>query len=535
MSTRSRGRSRAFSFAGLLVALALIITGCSSDEPASEGTETTAAGTETTAAGTETTAAGTETTTTGAEMPSGELVVAGPAAPISLDPHGAEAMEDPTLIAGAHIFDTLVKLAANGVEPSLATSWSNPDDVTWEVTIRDDVTFHNGDSLTSADVKASIERVIAEGGPFASFWSVLDSVDTPDDTTVVITTTAPFGGMMTNLSLLPIVPAGASDFANPVGSGPFMVESFTSGESLVLAANQDYWGGAPQVAKLTFRSIPEVSSRITALLNGEIDFTWGLPPDQFGEVQDASNVTFVTADSYQHYYQWFNSSREPFTDPDVRRALAYAVDWDSIIADLFGDSGVRARAPIPEAVFGFAPNELYTYDPAMARQLLADAGYPDGFDANMQFASGSAPLIRELGQAMASDWAEVGVNVELLEKEVGQWVEDLLALNWDMNLGFNVTLTGDANFTTGRLYTCAAERTGYCSEELDAKIAEAQATIDDDARAEIWGEAGAIIWNEAVGLFPMDVKANYAYRDTVTGFTPSASGNPVFTAVSIEE
>ena len=136
---------------------------------------------------------------------------------------------------------------------------------------------------------------------------------------------------------------------------------------------------------------------------------------------------------------------------------------------------------------------------------------------------------------MISQWAEVGITVEPQEKEIAQWVEDLLALNWDNNVAFNVTLTGDADFTIGRLYPCAANRTGYCDDELDAVIAEAQSTLDDEARAALWAEASKLIWDNAVGIMIMDVDANYAYRDQVQGFEPNPTGNPTFTTVSIAQ
>jgi peptide/nickel transport system substrate-binding protein len=339
------------------------------------------------------------------------------------------------------------------------------------------------------------------------------------------------------MSLLSVTPASLSDtadfFLKPVGSGPFMVDSFTPSESLTLVKNPDYWGGAPTLDRIVFRDIPEVSSRVTALSTGEIDFTWGLPADQLATVQGDSALTVTTAPSYAHYYQWFNASHEPFDDPNVRRAMIHALDLKSITEGLFPGIGAVAQAPIQPPVFGFQAQTPYAYDPDLAKSLLAEAGFPDGFTTSMQWSSTCCPQIRELAQAMISQWAEIGVTVEPQEKEQAQWVEDLLALNWDMNVAYNVTLTGDANFTIGRLYTCKANRTGYCDETLDATIAEAQSTIDDAQRAALWGEAGKQIWDEAVGTFIMDVDQNYAYRNTVTGFEPNPTGNPNFTSVSI--
>lgn len=465
------------------------------------------------------------------------LTVAGPVPIVDLDVHGPNAVEDPTTIAANHIFDTVVKHEGDGYVPSLASEWTTTDDLTWTFTIRDDVTFSDGTPLTAADVKASIERVVALEGPLAPLWATLATVEAPDPTTLVVTTSEPFGGMLTNMSLLYVTPAAqtANDgfFLAPIGSGPFTVAAFEPGESLTLAARPDHWGGAPTIGSLVFKQIPEVSSRVTALTTGEIDFTWGLPPDQVPQLEGQDGITVTTAPSLAHYFQWFNSSRKPFDDPKVRQAMWHAIDAQTIVDALFPGMGTLAQAPIQPPVFGFAANTPYSYDPELAKQLLAEAGYPDGFTTSMQWSATCCVNIRELAQVLIDQWAEIGVMVEPQEKEQAQWVEDLLALNWDMNVGYNVTLTGDANFTIGRLYTCAANRTGYCSEELDALIAKARSTLDDTERADIWAEAGAYIWDNALGITLMDVNQNYAYGSRVTGFTPNDTGNPVFTNVTL--
>lgn len=459
------------------------------------------------------------------------LVVAGPATALSLDPYGDQAMEDATLVVGAHIYDTLVRYVDGEVEPSLATSWTNPDETTWLFELRDDVTFHDGSAFTASAVEQAVEAVRAGEGPLAPLWAPVDTVTALSDTELEITTFAPFGGIPVNLSMLPIAAPGGGE--DGVGTGPFTVSDFAPGERLVLAANEDYWGGAPELAGIEFRNIPEQSSRVTALINDEIDLTWGLSPDQFSNLESTDGIEFLTESSYQHYYGWFNAQRAPFDDQRVRQAMIMAVDWDGIMSSLFPGVAQRAEAPIPSSVFGFAPNEVYPYDPDAARDLLAEAGVPDGFATSMQYNITCCSQIEELAQAIASDLAEVGVQVEVLPKETGAWVEDLLALNWDINLANNVTVTGDANFTIGRLYTCAANRTGTCDADLDALITAAQGTLDEQERAALWGEAGAYIWEQAIGVFPFDIDQNYAYRSEVTGFTPGGSGNPVFTGVTL--
>lgn len=457
------------------------------------------------------------------------LVVAGPATALALDPYGDQAMEDATLVVDGHIYDTLVKYEDGEAKPSLALSWSNPDDLTWVFELRDDVTFHDGTPFTGADVEAAYQSV---GAGLASLFAPFESVTALSDFEVEVTTKAPFGGVPVVLSMLPITKKGQA--GDGVGTGPFSVASFAPGENLVLQRYDDYWGEPAGVEKIEFRNIPEESSRVTALLNGEIDLTWGLSPDQFTDVEDADGVEFITAPSYQHYYAWFNAQHEPFDDPLVRQAMIHAVNWDAIMESLFPGVAQRATAPIPSTVFGYAENPLYEYSPELATELLTEAGFPDGFSTSMQYSITCCSQIEELAQAVAADLAKVNVTVDVQGKEVGTWVEDFLALDWDINIANNVAVTGDANFTIGRLYPCAANRTGFCSPELDALIAQAQSTIDDGERAALWGQAGALIWDQAIGTFPFDVDQNYAFRSNVVDFDPGASGNPTFTSVRLE-
>ncbi len=466
------------------------------------------------------------------------LTVANPMSVASIDPHGPGSGDRPTITVAQHVFDSLVVRDGSEFVPSLAASWTNDDPNVWRVELVEGAVFHDGSPVTAADVVASYERLIELKGPLASTWAAVESVVADGDRTVVFTTTTPLGTFLSNLALLYIAPAALMNepdfFLKPIGSGPFVVESFTPGDRTVLVKNEDYWGEKAQVDKLVIREIPEVSSLIAALETGEVDLTWGIAPDQLPNLLSNSDVTVESMPSFQYFMNWFNSSREPFTNPEVRRALWHAVDVQSLVEDLFPEAANVASAPIPSTVFGWSEQAEYEYNPELARKLLADAGYPNGFDAGLDLSVGGGPQIRLIAQTMISDWAEVGVNVELKEKERAVWLEDLLALNWDMNLLINSVLTGDADFTLGRLYPSAANRTGYANAELDEILAAAKQTVDQAERQKLYDRANQIIWDDAVGIFPMELLANYAWRDRVVGFTPDANETPRFTSVTVE-
>ena len=183
-----------------------------------------------------------------ARTSAGELKVGLSAKLTTLDPHGAQSVDRETHTAVQHIFDTLVKRdpKSGEITPSLATGWTNPDPTTWQFTLRQGVKFHDGNPLTSADVKATVERVVAQKGPVAPLWAQLDTVEAPDPQTVRFKTKAPVGTLVANTVLLPIGPAAGINtdgfFTKPIGSGPFKYVSWRADADLKLDANPDYWG-----------------------------------------------------------------------------------------------------------------------------------------------------------------------------------------------------------------------------------------------------------------------------------------------------
>lgn len=458
---------------------------------------------------------------------------------ISLDPYGTAHGEPATILAAKQIFDTLVVKDGDEFKPSLATEWEQPDPNTWVFTLRDDVTFHDGSNLTAEDVKASLEHLVTRAeSPLTVLWEAFDSVEATDEYTVTIKTTKPLGTMLSNLSLLFISPAEKLDeeefFRNPIGSGPFQVESFQPEQELKLTGYKDYWNGAPNLDELTFLTIPETSSRLTALETGEIDLTWTVPNDQIEGLANNEDIELIEDDSYLYYFNWFNSSQEPFNDVRVRQALWYALDIETIVEDLFGDTGEQQYAPIPSSVFGYSEQQPYEYNPEKARELLEEAGYPDGFTARIIWAKGSGPQILELQQTMAFYWSEIGVEIEPDQLERAEWIEKLNNLDWDMDLQTNSVITGDADYTLGRLYVSEANRNGYKNEELDEILIAAKETTDQEERKELYAQANKLIWEEAVGIFPVQLKQVHAIRSNVKGFEPDPSGAPAFHQVTVE-
>jgi peptide/nickel transport system substrate-binding protein len=485
-----------------------------------------------------TVAAGLSACSPASEPSSGEQVLRyAPAMfPVSLDTHkfaGEEAVQT----AIQQIMEPLVRVDNGKIVPVLATSWENPDPTTWVFKLRTGVKFSDGTPFSAKDVVASYERHKKLDGPLVPLYATVTSFAATDDQTVTVKTSKPLGTLLSSLTLLFIGPAGkvnADGFFNkPIGTGPFTVASFQPDEKLELAANASYWDGAPKLSKLEFVNIPEVAGRITALENGEVDVLTQIPPDQVGSVKGRDAISYSTTPSWTYYFDWFNSNRKPFTDKRVRQAMWHALNLEGTVKDLFGDLATPAQAPLAQGVIGAPKLTPYTYDPVKAKQLLTEAGYPNGFSTSMQWPLEGGPNIRALAQAMISDWAKIGVTVKPLEKERAQWLEDFGKLNWDMNLQTNVTGTGDADYTLARLYVCTAKRNGYCNPAVDKLLLDARSSVDQAQRPKLYQEAGQILWSDAVGIFPADLASNSAVRSRVQNFVMPPSGRPLFAKVTV--
>lgn len=464
-----------------------------------------------------------------------ELVVAPLVFPASLDQTQYPA-EDGVRLVVSQVLDTLVLPADGQFEPGLAESWENPDPNTWVFHLREGVLFSDGTPFTASDVKATIERHVANQSVLAPLLAAVTEVDDSDPTTLTVTTDPPLGNLLGTLSLL-FVGKGSevnSDayWLKPVGTGPFKVDSYTPDDSVVLSRNDSYWGEPAALESLTFRDVPEASARITALETGEIDVTIDIAPDQLDSVSGIEGVTLETVESYAYWMNWFNNSREPFTDVRVRQALWHALDYETIVPALYGDSATVGRAPVAASAFGAPSLEPYTYDPELAKSLLADAGYPDGFSTTINYPNDGGPLVDQLAQAMVSGWAAIGVTVTPIEQERAAWVEQLNALDWNIQIFTNVTATGDADYTLGRLYKSTAKRLGFASAEVDGWLDVAASSVDQDERAEMFENVSTYLWDNAVGTWPAQMKTNAAYKDDVRGLVLSPAYRIVFANVS---
>ena len=352
-----------------------------------------------------------------------ELITAQSGDVSKFDPHFSTSSND--IRVSFNLFDNLTSRHPDGkLYPGLATEWKLEGQTTWRFKLRSGVKFHNGDPLTSADVKYSIERTYdpAAKTMVATVLGTIEKVEAPDPHTIVITTKKPdpllaarlafYGGQIVPKKYLESVGPDAFN-AKPIGSGPVRFTSWVKDDKAILEANPDYWGGKIDMDRWIMRPIPETAPRIAALLKGEVDAITQLPPDQEDRVA-ANAATRVAGALYAGLYVLaVNSKRPPLDNPLVKQALSLAIDRDAIVKELWRGRGIVPSGPVAKGDnhfdTGLAP---LAYNPAEAKERLKKAGYK-GEEIFIETTVAYVAQDKAMSEAIAAMWKDVGVNVKV--------------------------------------------------------------------------------------------------------------------------
>lgn len=437
------------------------------------------------------------------EGPEGTLVRALTTFPNSLDlPQCAERNASTT---AWHMYDTLLWVNEEGIlEPALAKDWDVSEDGSeYTFYLRDDVTFHNGEPFNADAVVFSWERAKDAGFEYSNLWQLATTVEKVDDYTVKITTEGPDALFLTtvadNWAIIPpqyFQEVGQVGFdEHPVGTGPFVFVEWVKGDRIVLKANPDYWReDTPKIENLIFRPIPESATRVAAIQTGEVDIVTRLSSEEAQSLLGVPNVTVIKYAQARVYYIAFNNVTtgvgQPTEDPLVRQAMNYAVDIEAIIDSLFNGFAKPAIGFVATGELGYDNVEPFGYDPDKARDLLAQAGYPDGFEMDMACPAGAYTHFEEVCEAVAGYLGEVGIQVNLEIMESGHY--------WDFEAAKELPpLFGDSwSATDGEAYrrligALGGEEAAYSSwtdETIIDMLVEIKSTIDQEERAKLYGE-----------------------------------------------
>lgn len=433
-------------------------------------------------------------------QPRSEMVVAAVSVDATaLDPWLSTNITDKNVVS--HLYDTLLQRDEDmSVQPNVAVSYEPIDDTTWEFKLRDDVTFSNGEPLTAADVAFTVEhfRDPELNAPSIAQFNPIESVEVVDETTVRFHTSQPFPALPAVMTEFWIVPdehtrdVGVQGLARePVGSGPYTLEEWTRDSRLLLKANPDWWAGAPAVPFVEFRIVPDQNARIAQLQTGEADVVAQVPTEAAPLLERNDRVDLVEASNPRAFFLGMNQRLDtPLTDVRVRQAINHAINVEEIVAAIFEGRGRPLATLLTPEQFGFDPSvEPFGYDPERAKQLLADAGYPDGFRIAMEAPQSRYPKDAEVAQVIASQLGQVGIQVDLDIQEWGTYVGQFRAEDGPplYLLGWSIP-TFDPDSILTPLLTEGATYGRFAEPELSDLIEEARSTVDAEARAEIYAQ-----------------------------------------------
>jgi len=382
-----------------------------------------------------------------------------------------------------NVYEGLYKLTDDGeVEPLLAEgSEVSEDGLTYTITLKDGVSFHSGKALTSADVKASIEAVTAEDSQSArkSAFEVISSIETPDDATVVFTLSERSISFLYNLSYVWIVNADATDLETAEdGTGPYTLDEWKKGSTLTLDRWDDYWGDAAKNAEVVYTYFTDATAENNALLTGEIDLITSVQSPDALEQFSGDDYVIAEGTSTTKELLAFNDRVAPFDNTLVRKAVYSAIDTKKLLNSIWGDYGTLIGSMVPPTDPWYEDlTAVNPYDVDLAKQELAEAGYPDGFEFTLDTPSYDPhPAVAEFLQ---SQLAEVGITVKINTISADEWYTKVFK-----EQDFQATLQEHVNDRDVVWYGNPDFYWGYDNADVQQWVAEAeQATTTDEQTA----------------------------------------------------
>jgi ABC-type transport system substrate-binding protein len=484
---------------------------------------------------------------------------------VSLDP-GRET-DGESFYASTAVFDTLVEFipGQTAVKPALAESWEVSDGgLVYTFKLREGVKFHDGTDFNADAVVFSFERQFKEDHPYFDlgpwkYWGYMDMSNIVDEVIAVDDYTVQF-----NLKKVeaPFIANLAMDFAsivsptavaelgedfknNPVGTGAFKFVSWTKDSDIVFERNEDYWDGPVYLDRLILKVIPDATSRWLALQKGEVDLIDFPSTEDIPAMKAASDIQVIQQPGLNVGYLALNTEKKPFDNKLVRQAMNYAIDQDEIIEGVYGEAGQTAKNPIPPGMWSYNDDiEPYGYDPEKAKELLAEAGYPNGFTMElwaMPVARPYNPNARKVAEIMQAQLKKVGVTAEIVSYEWGTYLDktdtgehQAAMLGW----------TGDNGDPDNFLWVLLSEPAAippagniafWKNAEFTDLCRQAKETADQEVRDRLYREAQEVFHEEAPWVPIAHSVVTVPAKDYVQGFQIYPTGKRVFKHVWLDK
>ncbi|EMT50775.1 MULTISPECIES: ABC transporter substrate-binding protein [Brevibacillus] len=537
-----------------LLALSMVLAGCSSSQPAQQPSDQGQAQQQTPPA-------------EPAKNEPKQLIIGRGADTKSLDP--IRETDGETFRVTENIYETLVSYEDTNttVIPGLAESWEiSEDGLTYTFKLRQGVKFHDGTDFNAEAVKFNFDRWMdksnkyhnPEGFPYYNDMfggykgdpdHVIKEIKVVDAHTIQFVlnrTQAPF---LANLGMSPFAIAspkaieGGKLGDEPVGTGPFKFAGWKRNDIITLEKNPDYWNkGYPKLDKVIFKVIPENTARLTALTSGEIDLMDGLNPDDAEAVKENKDLQLLLRPSMNVGYLAFNTEKKPFDNPKVRQAISHAINKPEMVKAFYSGLGEPATNPMPPSLWGYndqIKDREYNLD--QAKKLLAEAGYPNGFKVQFMAMPVPRPYIpdgKKMAEAIQQDLKKIGIETEIVTMEWATYLEKTRLGEYEMCLlGWN----GDNGDPDNFLYTLLDKNTingnnipRYSNEEVHQLLLKAQSTSDQKERETLYKKAQELIFNDAPLVPIAHSTPPIAAKAGVTGYQPHPKGSESVEKVDIQ-
>ncbi len=437
-------------------------------------------------------------------------------------------------------YDTLIRvgLDGNSLEPGLAESWTHTDDgLTYTFTIRQ-ATFHDGSPVTSADVIYSLDRTVnSPDSQWAFLFPAGSTFAAPDDRTATITMPTAWAPLEAGLALFgaAIIPKalheaqGEALFQQPIGSGPFIFDSWEKQVQIVLKKNPNYWdAGKPYLDELTFLVLTDANARMLQFQGGDLDIATSVPYSQVEALKANPDVTFHDEAVARLDYWAINCQKEPLTDVKVRQALNYAVNKDVIIENVLFGAGQLANTFLPLMYGHDETVPGYAYDLAKAQALLAETSVAGGFELEVMISTGD-PVTAQIAQLVAADLDKIGVKLNVTTLEPSAKRDRRSAFDFDLNSGYYTTDVIDpdelTNFGVETDGGAFAVWTNYRNDEVNAMIKAARTELDVEKRLQMYHDIQAQVTEDAHFLYLYYPTGNTVTSKAIQSFRILPTGN----------
>ena len=456
----------------------------------------------------------------------------------------------------SHLYGYLVARDAKSQPvPSLATEWKAIDPTTWEFKLRKGVKFHDGSDFTAADVVASIERVPKvpnSPSPFTAYTKQIQRIEVVDPYTIRFKTAQPYPLMPSDMSQIAIINkqfanASTDDFNTgkaAIGTGPYKLAKFTKGDRIELVRNDAWWEGKSPWDKVTLRILTQDASRVAALLSGDVQVIENVPTADVAKLKGDKKLAIYRGISDRLMYVHLDSDRSvtptvtakdgkpldrnPLKDPRVRKALSKMINRPAIIERVMEGEAIPAGQLVPDFLFGATKNlKVEPFDPEGAKKLLAEAGYPDGFEVTIHATNNRYVNDAKIAQAIAQMWTRGGIATKVVAMPSATFFPQATDLKFSVLLVGWSTGTGESSSSLKALLMTfnkdkgygTANRGRYSNTKVDALTEDAMQTVDDVKREAYLQRAAELAIGDT-GLIPLHFQVSlWATRDGIT-YTP---------------